>query len=299
MVRVSERLRYDATNNRVDAVKQIADDAQEVAISGRKLRKLSDGPASSVRVFRNRTKLENIQQFRKTLDFANGYMGKSEDVLMSLSETLMRARELAVQQSNATWSEADRRTVAEEVKQLIGHCISLGNSTYADRYVFGGFQTSNPPISPEGMFVGDDGEIICQIDEDTFRSINISGRKVFDVEPENEKKEVPMIEGLKLFYVALENNDTNGVRDAMRNLDDASRRVVNYTAALGARRSAMKDVEERLDKSEEELLKDNNALEGADPIKSTLDLKRSEQALQYTLQSSAKIIQPSLLQFLE
>jgi flagellin-like hook-associated protein FlgL len=74
--------------------------------------------------------------------------------------------------------------------------------------------------------------------------------------------------------------------------------VVNATATLGAKRAAFADLNGRLDKNEEELLIDNNTLESADPIKAALDLKRAETTLQYTLQSSSKTIQPSLLQYL-
>lgn len=297
-MRVSERIRFDSTNNRIDVAKQFNDGVQQTAVSGRKLRKLSDGPADAIRVFRNRTKLENVAQFRKSLDFANGYLSRSEDSLRSLDDILIRSRELAIQLSNSTYSDTDRLAASEEVRQLLGQVVSIGNSTYADRYVFGGFRTANPPLAPDGIYSGDDGEIVVQLDDNSFRSINLSGREIFDVEPEREGKELPLAKTVEFLYQALRENDVDSIRNATSLLDSSITRVVNATATLGAKRAAFADLNSRLDKNEEELLIDNNTLESADPIKAALDLKRAETTLQYTLQSSSKTLQPSLLQYL-
>lgn len=299
MTRVTDRMRYASTQNRINTVRQFADDVQETAVSGRKLRKTSDDPVGAVRVLRNRTKLENIEQYRKTLDFARGYLQKTETALLGINETLIRAKELAVQQSNAIWDPDSRSIVAQEVRQLADHIVELGNSTYGDRYVFGGFQTSEPPINSEGHFLGDDGVIFVQVDEDSLRPINVSGREVFDVPPEEEGKTAPLVQTLRRMYIALTSNNLEELHDCMSNLDDALKRTVKSTATLGARRSAVDEITTRLEHNEENLLSDNNNLESADPVKSALDMKRAETALQYTLSSSAKILTPTLLSFLQ
>ncbi len=299
MARVSERSRFEATNARIGQVKNHADDVQETAVSGRKLRHASDDPVGSVRVLRNRSKLANVSQFRKTLDFAKGYLQRSEDALMGINEALIRAKELAIQQSNAIWDPDSRDVVAQEVKQLADHIVELGNSTYGDRYVFGGFQTSQPPLNSAGNYMGDDGVIYVQADEDSFRSINVSGREIFDVPPEVEGKQLPLVQSLRTMYNALKSNDLDALHKCMSDLDDASKRVIKSTATLGARQATVEDVGTRLDKAEEQLYKDNNEIEGADLIRTALDMQRAQTAMQYTLSSSAKILSPTLMSFLQ
>jgi flagellar hook-associated protein 3 FlgL len=298
MTRVSERSRFEGTQNRIDAVKEFNDRVQKTAVSGRKLHRLSDDPAGAIRVFRNRTKLENVAQFKKSVDFADGFLSKSEDSLRSLNDILIRSRELAVQLSNSTYSADDRIAASEEVRQLLGQVSSIGNSTYGDKFIFGGFRTSSPPISPDGTYCGDDGQIVVQFDENTFRAVNISGRAVFDVEPENEAKEVPLAKAVEHLYHGLTNDNLDQVREAIAFLDKSITRVVNHTATLGARRASFVDLQTRLAKSEEDLLVDNNNIEGADPVQMALDLKRADNTLQFTLQSTAKMIQPTLLTYM-
>jgi flagellar hook-associated protein 3 FlgL len=298
MVRVSERSRFAGTQERIDTVKAFNDRVQQTAVSGRKLQRLSDDPAGSIRVFRNRTKLDNIGQFKKTLDFADGFLGKSEDALRSLNDILIRSRELAVQLSNSTYSASDRQAASEEIRQLMGQITSIGNSTYGDKYIFGGFRTSSPPISPDGTYCGDDGEIVVQFDENTFRAVNISGRAVFDVEPENERREIPLAKTVELLYRGLTKDNLPDIHQAIAYIDKSITRVVNQTATLGARRASFVDLQNRLAKSEEDLLVDNNNIEGADPVQMALDLKKADNTLQFTLQSTSKMIQPTLLNYL-
>ncbi|MEY2986775.1 MAG: flagellar hook-associated protein FlgL, partial [Pseudomonadota bacterium] len=117
-MRVSERMKFDATENRVNQARAFALDTQDQAASGRKLRAVSDDPSGAVRVFRNRTRLENVNQFRRTNDYVEGFLGKTEDSLRSITESIMRAKELAVQQSNGVWDAGSRKTVSYEIQQL-------------------------------------------------------------------------------------------------------------------------------------------------------------------------------------
>lgn len=298
-MRVSERMKYEATHNRVNEARFFALDIQDQAASGRKLRQVSDDPSGAVRVFRNRTRLENIGQFRRTNDYVEGFLGKTEDSLRSISESVMRAKELAVQQSNGVWDAGSRKTVSFEVQQLAQQIVQLGNSTYGDRYVFGGFQTASPPISGDGHYAGDDGLIYVQLDEDTFRPINIPGRRIFEIAVKDQGAEVPLLKIVQDFKDALEFNDVQGIFRASSRLDGALTQLAEMTASLGARRAAVRDAAERLDTLEEFALKDNVSLESADQVSTALDMKRAETALSYTLNASAKVLGPSLMEFLK
>lgn len=297
--RISEQYRYGSTMDRIGNVKNIADDVNDTAISGRKLKRISDDPVATIRVLRNRTRITNLDQYRKTLDFGRGYLAKTEDALSSIYESLIRAKELAIQQSTDIYDEPSRKAVAEEIRQILGHVIILGNTTYNDKYVFGGFQTTQPPVSPDGHYLGDDGFIFVQVDEDSFRPININGRSVFDVPGGLEGKRPPLVSILENMYESLFAWDKDKLHQSMVDLDGAMNSVVTATASLGARRVALEDVSERLDRGESQLHSDNNNLESADMVKSALDLKRAENALNFTLQASSKMLTPSLLEFLK
>ena len=75
--------------------------------------------------------------------------------------------------------------------------------------------------------------------------------------------------------------------------------VLTSQAALGARHNALEDVFGRMERSEVAITQENNALESTDMVKTAIDLKRAESALQFTLQASSKMLAPSLIDFLK
>lgn len=299
MTRVSERLRFANTENRIGNVKGVSDDAQETAASGRRLRRVSTDPVATVRVLRNRNKIENLTQFRRTIDYAKGYLSKTEDALRGIADSLIRAKELSVQQANGTWDAETREIVSAEVRNLAEQVTQLGNSTYADKYVFGGFRTGTPPLGADGTFGGDDGVIVVQVDEDNWRPVNIPGREIFDVPPDKEGGKLPLVQTLRELHRALSTNDVDLLHRSMSRLDEVTGEVVKATALLGSRQASIDDVSQRMDRSEEQLYSDSNALEGVDPIKAAMNLKRAQNAMEFTLKSSADILQPTLLTFLK
>lgn len=299
MTRISDNQRFLSTQDRMAKARMAADRVQEQAVSGRKLHRVSDDPVAVVRSLRNRTQLSNLDQFRKTIDFARGFLSISEDALRSMNESIIRAKELAVQQSNSTYDAASRLTVSKEIRQIEEHLIALGNSTYNDRFVFGGFQTYRAPISPDGHYLGDDGVIFIQTDQDTFKPVNIPGRAIFGSETEQGVERVPLLVTISELAQGLEDDDLELVHQKMVELDMASENIINTLATVGSRSTAVEDVANRLDFKEERLQKDSQNLEGVDPARTALDLKRASSSLEYTLNSSSKILAPTLMNYLK
>jgi len=305
-IRISERQRYAANEARMSEARETADVAQQNSVSGRKLHKISDDPVAMVRALRNRSQLESLAQFRKTLDFSKGFLASTETALMSINDALIRVKELCIQQSNSSYGAPSRKAAAAEVRQLTEQVLALGNSTYGDRYIFSGFKTNQPPLADDGSYLGDDGLIYVQVDEESYRPINVCGRDLFEQTACVEESDggelvarpLRLVEVLRKTYEALEDNSLEDLHKNMDYLDQSMDKVVDAVASLGARRNALDDVSIRSEYTEERLLAHNNALEAADPIQSTMDLKRAETALNHTLQASAKLLSPSLLNFL-
>ena len=190
----------------------------------------------------------------------------------------------------------------KEVQHLADQIVQLGNSTYGDRFIFGGFQTATPPVSGDGHYAGDDGLIYVQLDEDNFRPINIPGRRIFEISVKDagpEGKNVALLRIVQDFRKALETNDKEGIFLASSRLDGAVTQMAELTASLGARRAAVQDAAGRLDNLEGFILKDNVSIEASDPVSTALDMKRAETALSYTMNASAKVLGPSLMDFLK
>ena len=89
--------------------------------------------------------LQKVEGYNNNIGIAKGYLNFQEDVLDQSSELLVRAKEIATQASNETLSVENRSQLAAEVMQIRDHMVSLANSNYQGKFVYGGTDDDDPP----------------------------------------------------------------------------------------------------------------------------------------------------------
>lgn len=170
-----DQVKSNLTKNRSDMA-----ELQNQAATQKRVTKPSDDPLAATRVLSARTEISGGQQFLKSVSQAKTFLEYSDQSLGELSELLMRAKELALAQSNdASASSSTRAVTAAEIEQLHAQAVQVGNRKLADRFLFGGFKTTQAPFDPSGNYRGDDGEIKIAINKEAHVAMNIPGSSVF------------------------------------------------------------------------------------------------------------------------
>ncbi len=103
---------------------------------------------------------------------------------------------------------------------------------------------------------------------------------------------------VKSLEIALRTNDKEGVQDTLDMIDEALSQVVLARAQVGSRATAVNNLLESLEKSKVDNQIAISQNEDADIFSTVSDINKTEGTLQATLQTSGKLIQPSLLDFL-
>jgi flagellar hook-associated protein 3 FlgL len=286
-----------------------------------------------------RVDLAGNKQFLKSLDYAKSFLEYSDESLHDLTESLVRAKELALSQANdASANEQTRRVTAVEMEQIFHQMVAVGNRKLGDRFIFGGFRTTAPPFTEQGEYHGDDGEMMIHADKTQFIPMNVPGNRVFlgtglqaqtgaDGSPQKPAPGAPTTgepqnnvevrgpasekgpeslpeEGSNVFAavknleIALQTNDKAGVQDALDDIDAAIDQVVLVRAAVGSRVTAFNNLFETLQKGKVDSQTAISQNEDADVFQVVSDINKNESTLQATLQTSGKMVQKSLMDFL-
>jgi flagellar hook-associated protein 3 FlgL len=114
---------------------------QNQLATGKKIQVPSDDPVVAARALKLRTDVAEIDQYKKNVKDATSWLDMTEDALAKVGDVIQRTRELTVQGANGTNTTEDMQKINAEVKQLRTQLISLGNSSYAGRYLFSGYKT--------------------------------------------------------------------------------------------------------------------------------------------------------------
>lgn len=274
---------------------------QEQLASGSRLNKLSDDPAAVERSLALRTELRNMEQYQKNVDDGTGWLELSEAALAELETLFVEARGLAVQGATDTYDSQQRRVIADQIDQFIEHAVSLSESRYRGRYIFGGTQTGEPPYagvrSGEGKLLdlsatGDtSGSIEREVADGILQQVNVPGGDVF----EGSLNAFDVLIDLRDALVADEVSD---VRASLTQLADMRERISSVRGVIGARVNRMELTRNVLDRMSIEMTSILSEDEGVDLTATIVNLQQEQDVFQAALASGASVIPQSLMDFI-
>jgi flagellar hook-associated protein 3 FlgL len=268
-------------------------DIQEKLMTGKKIVRPSDDTVVAMKGMTYRSNLTEIEQYQRNLSEAFTWIENSDSALEHATSVLHRARELIVQIKNGTYSAEDRQAVKKEIEQLKEDLVSIANTQVAGKYIFNGTDISSQPVNPATATPtgtpGRNASFTVEVTKGVYLPVNVNPDNVFDVALFNTFKNIEA--DLQV------NNDAN-LDQYLSDLTQHLGKIVDERAELGARMNRLELVQERLSKQEviaNENISDN---EDADMERIITDLKTQESVHRAVLGVGARIIQPTLLDFL-
>jgi flagellar hook-associated protein 3 FlgL len=320
-MRVTENTNYDTIRESIRRSKERMEGLQHQSATMKKLNQPSDDPIGASKVLEMRTDRMNNDQYQMNSKMAEAFLNNSDHALGDLAEIVLRAKEIAINQSSAASSSEDTRLgVSEEITQLFKQAVSTGNRKVGDRFLFGGFKTQKPPVDPEGKYLGDDGQMMIEIGNDVFISMNVPGVDAFNTNPkrisqgqngygesnpgngkelkEEQFENVNLFDELQNFRIALLTGDLEGIRGTLDRFDQLHGKLVATRAKLGSRLQGLHSTTQSIERHNVTNAMLSSTLEDADMAQVVSDLGREETVFKSSLASSKRLIQPTLLDFL-
>ncbi|GAB4318515.1 MAG: hypothetical protein Kow0074_07760 [Candidatus Zixiibacteriota bacterium] len=149
--------------------------------SGRRLRRPSDDPVGVTRDLSYRTTIKTVAQYQGNISSATTQLNTIEQSLGSMSDLLLRARELATSLADDVYDATARAGAAEEARDLFEQMLQAGNVQSEGRYLLSGHLTRNQAFraTPGGVvYQGDTGVVYSQIESSSKVPINLIGSEV-------------------------------------------------------------------------------------------------------------------------
>ncbi|MGM0702828.1 MAG: flagellar hook-associated protein FlgL [Pseudomonadota bacterium] len=157
---------------------------QQIA-SGRRVVNPSDDPQDASRAVGVSQAKAITEQFADSRVSARNSLAQGESVLNSVSDAITSAKTLLVQASSDTLSDADRESVASELRGIYETVIGQANATDGNgRYLFGGYQDSSPPFVQDDaaggiVYAGDGNDREQRIDASRKMPVSNNGDTIF------------------------------------------------------------------------------------------------------------------------
>ncbi|WP_396129846.1 flagellar hook-associated protein FlgL [Exiguobacterium mexicanum] len=282
---------------------------QEQLISGKRIQKASEDPVVAMQGMRYRTEVREVDQFRRNVSEATSWMDLTDSTLNEVTEAVKRIRELTTQAANDTYESSQRQIIQSEVNQLIEHLGSLANAKSGEKYIYNGTKTDQPLVDMDALKAflanpnGDvnsiypggaptvSGKVAFEVSKGITVQVNMQPETVFGSE---------VFAGLHDLVTKLADPNTTGevLSNELADLDVIAQNLITERAELGARANRLELVDNRLQEHEiiaKTIMSDN---EDIDIERVIMELKSHETVHRAALSAGARIIQPTLLDFL-
>ena len=281
--------------------------------TGKKIFRPSDDPVGITRSLQARTDLSKLERYIQNVSDAKAWLTQSETSLMEMNEIIKRAYDLAVDGANSTKTLEDRQASAKELRELEEHLVQAANTTFGGRYIFGGYNTVKDPfeLSEDGALLYNGIDIKSENAEDIEKLGEYIGESIqFEIGP-NTNMQVS-INGLELLGVgegnvfdvingltnALETGDTDIIDESVGTLQKAQENILSHIADVGGKYNRLEMVEYRYKDDYINYTGVKSEVEDVDQAEATMQLKMAEMVYRSSLAVGARIIQPTLVDFL-
>lgn len=295
--RVTQRSAALAVQNNMQRSLSATQLLQEKLSSGREISKPSDSPGGTSSALSLRATIKRHEQFDRNANDGAGWLGEADNALQSSSAVLRRARDLAASAINPTMTASDREALALEVDGLREQLLALANTNRLGRPLFSG--TSMPaPGQPSiaydaaGTYVGDAGKVFRPVAEGANVQINLTGPEIYGPAGGDAFK---VLADLSAHIRA---NSTSIAAVDIKDIDTALTRVQTGLATVGTRTNQLETLQSRNTLNKDNRVASLNEIESIDLPKTLTDLQLQQMAYQASLSAAAKVIQPSLMDFL-
>lgn len=150
----------------------------------KKIDKPSDDPVVAMKGMTYRRGLEEVEQFQRNFGEAYNWVENSDSALDKGKLALDRIRELVVQTSNDTYDSEQRESAQAEVEQLKQHMIEIANTKFGEKYLFNGTDTINAPIQTDenGTIIkttDNTGKVELELSKGVYVQVNVNAVKAF------------------------------------------------------------------------------------------------------------------------
>ncbi|XID91013.1 flagellar hook-associated protein FlgL [Paenibacillaceae bacterium WGS1546] len=277
---------------------------QEQLSTGMKINRPSDDPVGITYSLRYRSDLSLNERYQTNVSSALSWLDFNDTLLAQVGEVTKRIKELTVQGANGTNPDVALDNVAEEIKQLKDQLVDIANSQFKGKYVFNGQFTDQKPYTSAtpANVITDSGNLDYLINSGVQLSVNLIGNDVFGYPPPGVA--APKNEDDNLFYVIdqivanLEAGNHSGASDQISKLEIRMDKILTQRAEVGARVNRVEMMEQRLIDLNINLETLQSKTEDAEIEDLIIRAKVNESVYQASLSVGAKVIQPSLVDFL-
>lgn len=271
-------------------------DSQADLSTGKVLRAMSDDPARGLSAMTIRADLRRAEQRARTSGETQTVLDIADTALLSGLDIMSRAKELAVRASNSGAADATSRgAISAELASIREELVAIANTKHLGRPIFNGTAAGDAYDASTGAYLGNAATIVRDVAPGVSIAANMTGEQVFGTQAGPTGDLFAVIDRLA---TAVATGDAAAIAVEHSNLDAAATRLTAAAAEIGNRSARLQGVRARSERDEASLRETLSSLEDTDLAEAIMTSQANENAYTAALQAAARVLPPSLVDYL-
>jgi flagellar hook-associated protein 3 FlgL len=275
---------------------------QEQLSSGHQVQRPSDDPFRVARTMELTASIGMNERYGKNIDEGLGWVNTIDSALGQIGDAIQTIREKTVAGGNGSYTEDERKALATHIQQLKEQIAHTANSSYDGRYVLAGDKTTEPPFKLKGdatvVYQGSSNGLNKEMSPGVTMDIAVLGSSFSNnpVAPPSEPSENGLFKVISDIVNKLNLNESPS--DELDNLDKELNSILRIRAEVGAKQKRLEDMKSKSELESFNMTELLSKTYDVDLAQVVMEAKVMESIYTASLNVGARVLQPSLLDFL-
>ena len=269
--------------------------------TGKQINKVSDNPYEAIKILNMQNEINDVERYNYNCDEITGWLDSTDDALDKIGNISSEIKVLLTSISGS-YGEDEIKAIKSEINEKVKQIGEALNTTYAGRFIFGGSNTDEAPVE---IFENADGIVELRLkegaNEDKLKAEISDGIGIdYNLTASQVTDNLKGLNTINNILVELGNNpvDKDRVQELNSELGDYMNHVLNNRSAIGARSNTVSNVKSSNDENILRLKGVYSDMQDVDWAEKYIELTSAQMVYNSSMQVGAKMIQPTLLDYL-
>ncbi|WP_104086842.1 flagellar hook-associated protein FlgL [Arthrobacter sp. GMC3] len=268
--------------------------AQQSALDLKKFANISDNPTAAADAMAVRAQQAASEQYGRNISDGTNWLATADSAMASVTTLLQRAKDLSLQGANGATTPAGRDAIAKEIESIRAELLTQANTKYLGRTIFAGNSNQGAAFTDNPLsYTGDpNSSVERRISSGAAVRVDADGAAIFGTTEGNS------VFGLLSRIADALRAPGGDVSAELGAMDKAVSGAIDARAELGTRQAQLLRAQTANTNGAVDLENQRSSIEDLDLGRAILDVKTQELAYQAALSVTAKVLQPTLMDFL-
>jgi flagellar hook-associated protein 3 FlgL len=308
---------------------------QKQMTSGKLFSKPSDDPFSVSRAMELHTSINTNTMYNQNIKDTINWLDTTDKAVGQIGDVFQRVRELLVSSGNGAYSTEERQKVKDEINQDVAQISQILNTSFDGKYIFGGTRGTYKPTdavinattgNTDLIYVNKDGTTLdpvatpipaqftmiktslqVEVSQGVTMKYNVGANEIIQYGSDPSTDDIRLL--LQRITNHLDgNNDAGTAPDAnatsyltgkdLNDVDAALNNILTVRSQVGAKQNRMDSAQMQNTDMNANMTEILSKTEDIDITQKTMEYATAQTVYLASLQTSAKVIQPTLMDYL-